>query len=90
MKDEMVRWFDGLPKEGKLKVVGRFNELMKEKGMVLVSGAGTLYPTHDLPHKGPENSKRRRSRERKEKKIIDKCKAKAVGEMFSKHLAGEF
>ena len=79
-----------LSEKDKLKVVGRFNELMSEKGMILVGGEGTVYPDHELPHEGPESPKRRRTRERKEKKIANKCQAKAVGEMYLKHLEGKF
>lgn len=90
IKSEMSKWFDGLKLDGKMKVVNRFNELMAEKGMILIDGKGTLHPDHELPHEGPENSKRRRTRERKEKRIADKCKAKAVGEMYLAHLKEEF
>ena len=90
VKGMIVKWYNDLDEEGKLKVVGRFNELMENKGMILVDGEGTLYPDHELPHEGPESPKRRRTRERKEKKIADKCQAKAIGEMFQRDLAGNF
>ena len=90
VKDMMVKWYDGLSEKDKLKIVGRFNELMIEKGMILLGGEGTVYPDHELPHEGSESPKRRRTRERKEKKIADKCQAKAVGEMYLKHLEGKF
>ena len=90
VRDMIVRWFNDLNEEGKLKVVGRFNELMAKKGMILVDGEGTVYPDHELPHEGHENPKQRRKREKKEKKIADKCQAKAIGEMFQRHLEGNF
>ena len=90
VKGMIVKWYNDLDEEGKLKVVGRFNELMENKGMILVDGEGTLYPDHELPHEGSESPKRRRTRERKEKKIADKCQAKAIGEMFQRDLAGNF
>lgn len=83
-------WYNRLDEKGKLKVVEHFNILMAGKGMILVSGEGTLFPDHELSHEGPENSKRKRTRERKEKKIADKCQAKAVAEMYVKCLKGEF
>ena len=84
------RWYNGLDEKDKLKVVEHFNVLMAEKGMILVSGKGTLFPDHELPHEGSENSKRKRTRERKETKIADKCQAKSVAEMYIKHLSGDF
>lgn len=83
-------WYNGLIKEDKLKVIERFNELMAEKGMILVGGEGTLCPNHELPHEEPESLKQRRARERKEKKIGDKWQAKAVGEMYLRHIKGKF
>ena len=90
IKSEMSKWYNSLGMNDKLKVVNRCNELMAEKGMILIGGKGTIKPDHELPHKGPESSKKKRSREREEKKIGDKCKAKAVGQMYLAHLKGEF
>lgn len=90
VRNIIKNWYNGLGEEDKLKIVERFNEIMAEKGMILVGGEGTIYPDHELPHKGHESPKRRRVRERKEKKIGEKCQAKAIGEMYSKHLAGKF
>ena len=83
-------WYNRLDERDKLKVVEHFCVLMAKKGMILVSGKGTLFPDHELPHEGTENSNRRRTRERKEKKIGDKCQSKAVAEMYVKYLKGEF
>lgn len=90
IKNTIVGWYNRLSEEDKLKVVGRFNELAAEKGMILVGGEGTLYPDHELPHEGYESPKRKRTRERKEKKITEKCQAKAVGEMYLRCLEGNF
>ena len=90
VKGIIVKWYNDLDEEGKLKVIGRVNELMAEKGMILVGGKGTVYPDHEIPHEGPESPKRRRKRERKEKKIADKCQAKAIGKMFQRDLEGNF
>ena len=88
VKAMMNRWYDNLTEDEKLKIVERFNKLMAEEGMVVVGGEGTLKPDHELPH-GPENSVKKRNRERKEKKIADKCKAKAVGEAYRDYLSGQ-
>jgi len=90
IKSGMNKWYNGLGMNDKLKVINKFNELMAEEGMILIGGEGTLKPDHELPHKGPESTKKKRTRERKEKKIGDKCKAKAVGQMYLAHLKGEF
>jgi hypothetical protein len=87
IKDMMNKWYDNLSEQDKLDIVQRFNELMEEEGMILVGGEGTLKPDHELPH-GPENAIKKRERENKEKKISDKCKARAVAEAFRDHLSG--
>ena len=81
----MNRWYNGLSENEKMRIVNRFNELMNKEGMILVGGKGTLKPDHELPH-GSETAIRRRKREKKEKKIADKCKAKAVAEAYRDHL----
>ncbi len=90
VRNIIKNWYNGLVEEDKLKVIEHFNEIMAEKGMILVGGEGTVYPDHELPHKGHESPKRRRARERKEKKIGEKCQGKVIGEMYLRHLKGNF
>jgi len=85
IKSEMNKWYDDLSYDKKIKILDRFNELMKEKGMILMGGESTIKPDHELPH-GSENSIKKRKRERKEKKISDKCRARAVAEAYSDYL----
>ena len=86
----IMKWYNNLCKEDKLKVIEHFNKLVAKEGMILMDGEGTMYPTHDLPHKGSENSIKKRLREIKEKKILKKTRDVAITEMFLKHLKGEF
>lgn len=88
VKAKMDVWYETLSDDEKMKIMERGNELMAEKGMILVGGEGTLKPDHELPH-GPENAIKRRKRERKEKKIGEKCRARAVAEAYRDYLKEE-
>jgi hypothetical protein len=85
----MEKWYNGLPEKDKLRVVEVFCNLVRSRGAIVIGGERTVYPSFELPH-GPENAKAKRVRERKEKKISDKCRAVAVGRMYVLYLDGTF